>query len=532
MGRPFLQRWLGQAIGRAVVVGAAVFSLQAPAVAQQSMSDSARGAALERTVPDSVRTVTLEQAVTSALERNRELADARLGVDDAEEQVQEAWGSIYPNVTADASYTRNVSPQVNFLPASIFDPSAGPDELIPVQFGAANTWSMQIRVEQPIFQAGAFMGLSAAGSFEALQEEVLRGTAQQIATRTRIAYYDVLLAAEAQRLSENSVRRIRQTLEETRALHRAGLTSEYDVLRLEVELANNEPNLRQTENELAAARRQLAIEMGWDEGQPPRVMGSLLRVDLDRVAGGNGPPGTASQTGADTLGATTAPVLAFASVADRAARAGLEDAEIVQVALSRRSDLRQLQLTAELRETELRVEQSEYLPELSLFGTYTISAQGNGDPTFFGGDTGQRAYGRQVGLQVSIPLFTGFQRPARVGQRRVGVRRAEVQYRLARDQTENEIQTLLDQMREAHARAEAQQLAVGQAQRGFEIASAQYRAGLGSQIQVTDAEVALRQSEYNYAQAVYDYLVARARLDEAVGMVPLVDTDDAIALER
>ena len=49
----------------------------------------------------------------------------------------------------------------------------------------------------------------------------------------------------------------------------------------------------------------------------------------------------------------------------------------------------------------------------------------------------------------------------------------------------------------------------------------QYREGISSQLEVTDAEVALRQSEFNYAEAVYDYLVARARLDQALGMVPL-----------
>ena len=60
-------------------------------------------------------------------------------------------------------------------------------------------------------------------------------------------------------------------------------------------------------------------------------------------------------------------------------------------------------------------------------------------------------------------------------------------------------------------------------QRGFEIASAQYSEGLSSQLELTDAEVALRQSEFNYAQAVYDFLVARAQFDEATGQVPLVD---------
>jgi outer membrane protein TolC len=66
-------------------------------------------------------------------------------------------------------------------------------------------------------------------------------------------------------------------------------------------------------------------------------------------------------------------------------------------------------------------------------------------------------------------------------------------------------------------------LAVEQARRGFEIASAQYREGLSSQLERRDAEIALRQSEFNYAQAVYDFLVFQAQLDEAVGQVPMVN---------
>ena len=53
----------------------------------------------------------------------------------------------------------------------------------------------------------------------------------------------------------------------------------------------------------------------------------------------------------------------------------------------------------------------------------------------------------------------------------------------------------------------------------------EYREGLGSQLQITDAENALRQSEFNYAQAVYDYLIARARLDTALGTVPVAPGD-------
>ena len=129
----------------------------------------------------------------------------------------------------------------------------------------------------------------------------------------------------------------------------------------------------------------------------------------------------------------------------------------------------------------------------------------------------------QAGIQVTVPLFNGFARPARLEQRRAAVRQTETQSRLATAQVDNEVQTLYDQVEEARARAEAQQEAVSRATRGYEIASAQFREGLGTRLELTDAEVALRETEFNLAQAVHDYLTARARLDQAVGMIPRID---------
>jgi outer membrane protein TolC len=124
---------------------------------------------------------------------------------------------------------------------------------------------------------------------------------------------------------------------------------------------------------------------------------------------------------------------------------------------------------------------------------------------------------------VSIPIFEGFKRDARIEQKRALVGQAEAQTSQGFDQALAQVKSLVEAREETHLRAQGQRFAVTQAGRGFEIASAQYREGLSSQLELTDAEVALRQSEFNYAQAVYDYLVARAQLDEATGRVPLVD---------
>jgi len=446
----------------------------------------------------------LSELARAAVERNRDVLDARYQLGVAQRQVSEAWSDVYPSLDVSSSFTRNVAPQVSFLPAQIFDPTAAEGDFIPVQFGADNIWNLSVSAEQTLFDPAIFVGVGAAARFRGLQEETVRGRTQQVVTRVRIAFYDLLLAQEEVRLTQNSLERVQQSLKETRAMAEVGLAELYDVLRLEVELANLEPNLRRAENRRSAARRTLAAELALDPEARIEVAGELAEMDLDNQED-NSP--------------ANRDILAFtgATVGDDTDIAGF-----VRQGRSVRSDIRQLELTESLRETEMRIEQADYLPSVLAFGTYGLAAQQNGVPDFFGTPL-QRGSTKQVGLRVSFPVFSGFRREARIGQRRMALRQAEVQTRLAIDQAEIQLRNLVDEVREARARAAGQRLAVARAGRGYEIASAQYREGLSSQLELTDAEVALRQSEFNYAQAVYDYLAARARLDEAAGRVPLVD---------
>ena len=448
--------------------------------------------------------LTLPDAVRAALEQSRDVQDARLELEVAKSQVTEAWGNVYPSLTLNASYSRNLTAAKSFLPAIIFDPDADPDEQIAVQFGSDNQWNSTLQLEQPLFQAQAFIGVGAASRFRALQEEVLRASSQVVATRVRLAFYDLLLAQEQARLTGNSVERVRESLSEAEALARAGLASEYEVLRLRVEVANLEPVLRQALNAVEQNRRVLAVELDLDPAAPLVVEGSLATLDLDDPAL-NTP---ANEAIVQFVGA---------GVPER-----LSDEE-VEAWVASRSEVRQLEITETLRLAELRAEQANWFPEISLFGTYQVAAQQNGDPVFFGRDETERFTARSVGINLSWTLFNGFGREARISQRRSQLRQAATRRELAVDVAESSFRSILDQVDEARLRVQGQKLAVEQAQRGYEIASAQFREGLGSRLELTDAEVALRQSEFNYAQAVYDALAARARLDEAVGIVPGVD---------
>lgn len=481
---------------RIVIVGAALLILiqtsGAGSVAAQESGRGYRGADV---------VMGIEEAARMALEGSRELAAARLAVREASELVSEAWSEAMPRVDVSASYVRNINAAVNFMPAVIFDPEAGPDDYIPVRFGADNQWMSTISVEQPLFKP-ALLAVGASSRYEALQAEAVRGQEQAVVTRVRVGYYDLLLAEARHRLTGESLARVRRSLEETRARYRAGFTSEYDVLSLEVDLKTLENDLHGAELAVRTAGRNLALEFGQNGDAVVRARGSLSEmniVDLDANSPDN------------------RDMLAFTGLASPLA----SNPDLVRD-LEQRSDLRQLGITEELRRAELRIEKMSYLPEVYLFGSYAVNAQDNGSPNFFAAGDGQRASSQFAGVRVSLPIFAGLSRDARIDQKSALTRQAEALTRRASDAARVEVIALLDATWEARERADGRRQAVSTAMRANEIAQAEFREGLIDRMDLTDAELALRETEFSYAQAVYDYLVARARLDQATGIVPLV----------
>ncbi len=435
----------------------------------------------------------LEKCVQAALKQSRLVRGADLNLELAQKQVSEAWSGLFPTVDGNLSYTRNLTANEVFFPRIILDNTAPPDEFIAIDFSQKNNWLATVAFDQPLFRAEALIGVGAAKRFRNLREEELRGRQLETATRTRRSYYELLLAQENVRLIDESLRRIQQSLDESRAMNRAGLVSNYDVLRLEVEWEAVSASREQAGDAVAAARRQLNITMGIGVHQPTEVVGRLVDIDPQ-----------------DTH--TTAP---FATVPEVATPAGAW-----QLGRENRSDLRQLRLLRLLNEAQLGAARAAFFPKLSAFANYQLTAQENGRPNFFGEDENDRTSAWQAGLRLEVPIFDGPGRPARASQRRIEIERVEAQLVEAEEQARAQIAGALDRLEESATRASAQARAVAQARRGFEIASLEFREGIGSQLQVTDSEEALRRSEFNYALAVRDYLAAAADFDLAIGIIP------------
>lgn len=447
-------------------------------------------------------TLSIEQAIEIAIANNNDIKRAWFSVEDADEQVRIAWSEVLPEVTTSATYTRNIQLPVTFFPAEFFGGEQG--DLVPVTFGTDNDWNGGVSVSQNLFRGEAIIGISSSTLFKAAQQENMRATTQQVVTETRKAYHRVLIAEEQQRLQQASINRLEENLEDNRGRLRAGLVEEYDVLRLEVQLANQRPELRETKLAIDQAYRNLKIITGIPLELNITISGELGSFDIH------------SDQAIDNSNESLKKI-------DRMNQLSLtKERDIIDLMNELRGDLRILQKQDELKDREITAIKSRFLPTIST--TYNLrwtSAQEDPIEPFKDAVRFQT-----IGLNVSLPIFQGFKRSAEVNRAKIEKKDINQQQMFTKRVALNEYETSVENLNRLFDTADARKQAISQANRGYEIALKRFENGMGSQLEVTEAELQVREAELNYARLVFDYLNAKADYDQIIGLVPMVSTNN------
>jgi len=348
------------------------------------------------------------------------------------------------------------------------------------------------------------VGVSTSSLYKAAQSEGMRATAQGIVTQTRMAYYQVLIAREQVRLQQSRLDRVQENLEDTKKSFEQGLVDEYAVMQLEVQLENIKPQLTSAKFSKKEALRNLLDTMGLPVSLSLEVKGDLSEFDVQAP--------NASEEENKAL-----------KKVDQMTSLSLEsDSTLLQRAFEMRGDLRVLDIRQQLQEKRIKAEKSKYLP--SIVANYNLqwSASQAGNPVFFGTDQ-QRARSQTFTVGVQLPIFQGFRRDAAIQQAQIQKKDLQLQEYQSMQNAENEITSAEESIKKACQVESARKRALDLAQDGYDRALKRYRAGLGSQQEVTDAELQLREAEVGYAQMVFNYLAAKAQYDQAVGKVPFVE---------
>lgn len=426
-----------------------------------------------QTPADTIR-LTLDEAVHRALDQGVDMRLARAAVLTAKGQVREASSAALPQITTSLTYTRQF--------ASIYEglgDGGGFDTLFKnTPFGAPNAWNLQLQATQLLWSGGKVgAARSAAKSFREVASLRQAETSADVTFQVKEAYYNAALQGRLLTIAVENLEQAQHHLREVQLYQQAGTRAEYDLLRAQVDAANQEPAVVAARNGYDVARLELKRLLNLPAGQPLVLVTKLdsLNAPIPVVVG--------------EVGGPVRPALA-------AADAALHEEEQL-----------------------LKVARADRWPTLTFTTIYNEQAF----PGKFFPTSADLTQGWNGELKLSFPIFTGFRTSARVDQARASVLRAQAQ----RDQTYRVVDLQLAQARGEVDRARsllvARHRTVGQGQRAFHLASVRYTNGMATQLEISDARVAALQAEVNEVQALRDYFVALAQLERALGRpVPVV----------
>ncbi len=428
------------------------------------------------------RNLTLEASIEIARQTNLSIQTTQERVKSAEAQVRSAQAGLLPNVALNSSYR-----YAGVLPKSVLEasgafgpPGAGGDmppamvgdgddeTIIELEFGAHHNFQADVSLNQPVFAWGRYYKSyqSAKLSLEAAHKE-LDAAYNQLVLDVSEAFYRVLLSLEFVKVSEQTVELVETQLKIARNLFEAGASTNFDVLRAEVLLANAKSNLIRAKNGARGAMDVYKNVLNIDLGGSVEVEGSLER-----------------------------PILEF------------DLDQLIQLGLEKRPELHQLAFNEGAAKKQVDVAKTRSRPALSFFTNYQL-------------DHNERLIEMNrvwnLGFALNYPIFDGLATRAAVKQAESGLKQTQLGKQQMTDVIELEVRSAYLNLLEAKTLINVQRETVAQAQESVRIANLRYENGMITSVELTDAQLALSQAEVNRLQSLHDYTVGVARLEKAIG---------------
>ncbi|MGA3164300.1 MAG: TolC family protein, partial [Verrucomicrobiota bacterium] len=389
------------------------------------------------------RPLPLMDCLNLALQQNATILKAKNDLEASYGIVVQTRAVALPRVQATGQYKRTDRSAVESFPVPGIPQE--PDQ----------NWNAGVQIVQSIYEGGKM--LAAIRASKATKEQALAQYQTTIADAlltTRVAYYDVLLAAQQITVHEASVNLLQKELEDQQHRYDAGTVPKFNVLRAEVAVANERPNLIRARNDYRIAKNNLANLLGYNL---PRDVWEDIPLQLT-----------------DTLEA--APY-----------RVNLPDA--IQQALANRTELVALRKGEELQRLNVINASAGYKPAVQVFAGYNWYNAQYTPPV----DLDHDIHGWNAGAQLSWDIFDGMLTHGRVVQARALYEKAKTDVIDQARQIELQVRTAYSSFIEAREVLESQQKVQEEAEEALREAEARAAAGTGTQLDVLDAQTSLTQ---------------------------------------
>ncbi|HXX58755.1 MAG TPA: TolC family protein [Thermodesulfovibrionales bacterium] len=406
--------------------------------------------------------LTIERCIEIALKRQPNIVASMNTVNVNESRIGEAKSNYYPQISGTAGYART-------LPIGQFvNTTSSSSQFTGFQGGAIDQYTASFTLSQNIYDFGR---TSSQVKISKLNFDSSRSDLENVTEQTVFAvkqnYYGVVQAKHNRTVLEDTVKQTEQHLEQARGFYEVGTKPKFDVIKAEVDVSTAKLNLIKAENDLRIAVVNLNNAMGVPEA-PEYTLSENISFE----------------------------------------KYGMTLEEALSRAYENRPDLQSIVAKRRAAEVSIDLAKTGYYPFLTGNASYTWS--------------GQQIYtignGWTFGAAITVPIFSGFLTKSQVEEAKANADVLRANEESVRQTVFLDVQQAYLTLRAAEEAIPTAKLGVDQAQENLDIANGRYAAGVGSPVEVTDAEVSLANSRLSYIQALYADKVAQASLEKAMGM--------------
>ena len=422
---------------------------------------------------DSIHKFSVRDCVDYALRNNVKVKNALLDIEVQKQDNRVTTARALPSVSGAGSFTDNVLIQTQLLPGEFFGQPAG--TYIPVKFGTQYYTSGSVTLTQTLFDGEVFIGLQARKTSIDYRQKAAAMTQDIIRANIYKIYYQLIVSKIQIQQTDANIAKTQNLLHVNIEMYKNGFVEKVEISKNEVQLANLQTEKSKALTNVVNGYYGLKFLMGMPQKD------SLVLTD---------------------------------TVTEDQLKQGLLNEGVYDY--NNRNDYLFYKSLNQLSEYNVKRYKLSYYPTLSLTGNYARVGQGNDLNVFGKGQWFNSAY---VGLNLSVPIFSGFSKNANVKEAELQLEQSKNTLNNIKDSIDNAVLQAVNNYHSAIATLDYQKKNVALAEDVYNQAQKKYESGLGSTLDISNAEADLRTAQSNYVSAMYDAVIAQIDYLDATGQL-------------
>ncbi len=405
----------------------------------------------------------ISQCVKYAIDNQYSLKTSHFEEYIAQAQVDNLLGAGLPQVNASLNLQGNIQVPQIFFP----NPQTG--ELTKFKIGQPFQHNAAVNLSQLVFDGTFFIGMQAAKEFVNLSKIMTQRTEIDIINNVATAYYSALTAKEGGTLIALNLQRLENLHKDTDAMYRNGLVEKMDLDRIQISINNLKTEQVKFERIVALTVELLKFQMAMPMEDKLILTEKLPEMKIDD-----------------------------------------EDIDKLRsIDYTKRIESKLLDQQELLENYNRRRYQATYYPSVYAFGYYQFNMQGK--PVFTFSETGTFSQSA-AGLKVNIPIFDGFRTRAKIQESTISLDKIKVSRQMLQRGLQMEMENALTTLKNSRDTYKAQTENVELAKSVFAKTQLKYKEGVGTSLEVNNAEIAIKEAERNRLSAQLDYINARLKV--------------------